>query len=110
MNRYEFRKDEKITQHGWLDVYNAQGNLLATSEEWAIVNEFNLQRMTNHECKPGQMIPAGDPRWYTHCQWCGESVKGQETAYYAGQYHFPTCYEQGRKQQNEALACAPDQL
>lgn len=88
--RYEFQSDG--VQHGYLSVFDDNGNLLATVERWWEVKEEEIARMENHECRPGQMIPHGDPRWYTHCQWCGNAVAGEKTAYYSGQYHW-RCYD-----------------
>lgn len=91
MVRYEFRQDG--VQHGWLSVFDAEGNLLGTVERHWTVEDKEIHTLESHECIPGQMIPMGDPRWYTYCQECGESVVGQETAYSVGQYHYPNCYQ-----------------
>ena len=90
--KYRYVADPNITQHGWLSIYSQDGDCLATQELWFEVDEYNLNRMETHECKPGQMIPQGDPRWYTHCQWCGQSIEGQSAAYYQGQWHVKGCY------------------
>lgn len=94
--KYRFVEDRAQEQHGWVEVYDEQGMLLAREEVWCTPSEYNVThnfaRMESHNCIPGQMIPSGDPRWYTHCQWCGLSVEGQETAYYQGQYHW-NCYD-----------------
>lgn len=80
-------------QHGWLSVYDDAGNLLATAEQWWIVSEQEIKRMKAHECKPGEMIPLGDPRWNSHCQWCGTAIEQTKSFYDRGQYHA-ACYQQ----------------
>lgn len=88
-------------QHGYLNVYEG-GELLATKEEWARLIEMGgepyLHRMAEqaNARMPGEMIPLGDPRLYTHCQWYGKPVDReaeQTAAWDAGQWHTPGCYK-----------------
>lgn len=78
--------------HGWLLVFDEKGNLLAPpKEEWHIVPDYEIKRMENHECRPGQMIPPSDPRWYTHCQDCGKIIKDMRKSYIDHGQHHQQC-------------------
>jgi hypothetical protein len=91
--RYTFQSDG--IDHGHLSVSNEQGDVLATVERHWTVSEHELRAMEAHECKPGQMIPLGDPRWYTHCQQCGKKIEDvkHDSYYRVGQYHRK-CYKE----------------
>lgn len=94
MVTYQFQQQGQ--QHGWLSVYDEVGDLLATAERWYVVDEKALNRLQGHDCRPGQMIPLDDPRWYTHCQWCGKQVDPWKARYLSGQWHRE-CYPNAKE-------------
>lgn len=91
---YKFIRDERefyCNWHGWLEVYE-DGVLIARKEQQYLMKEWEIAQLQSHEPKPGQMMPWGDPRWYTHCQQCGKEVDPQTAKYLEAQYH-PECYD-----------------
>lgn len=67
----------------------------------ALFKQFELKDWDWHIVVPGvidgwsnqKRFESGDPRLYTHCQACGESVEGQKAYWNYGQYHAGTCYD-----------------
>jgi hypothetical protein len=66
-----------------------------------LLKRFELEDWDWHVVVPGVLpgwssekhFKSGDPRLYTHCQACGESVEGKKVAWDYGQYHIGKCYD-----------------
>lgn len=97
MERYTFRKLGEL--HGMLTITDEQGRSFE-QEIWSEPTEEYLQRLAAMPRKPGQRFPSGDPRLYTHCQWCGETVDpyNEKTVWHYGQFHYERCYKPNREE------------
>jgi hypothetical protein len=66
-----------------------------------LLTRFELEDWDWHIVVPGviygwsseKRFESGDPKLYTRCQACGESVEGQKAAWDYGQYHIGGCYD-----------------
>ena len=94
---YSYQYEPAGIQHGYIHLYQ-DGTLLGTNEVYVSLVDMGGEPHLLHMAEqanaqePGRMIPSGDPRWYTHCQWCGEPANRREFAYDSGQWHYPECY------------------